>query len=96
MIVSRLQGMVDAGETVSVTLKREFGEEALNSIDIPDKERKSTEKEIAALFKHGYEVRRTVPMDREANGLLKEITVSVLVWVLQRMTEWHTLPCFSL
>ncbi|XP_071850112.1 ADP-ribose pyrophosphatase, mitochondrial-like isoform X2 [Apostichopus japonicus] len=51
-------GMVDAGERVSVTLKREFGEEALNSIDIPDKERKSTEKEIAALFKHGYEVYR--------------------------------------
>lgn len=51
-------GMVDAGETVSVTLKREFGEEALNSMGIPEKERKSTEKELSALFKHGYEVYR--------------------------------------
>ena len=29
-----MQGMVDAGENVSVTLKREFGEEALNTLEL--------------------------------------------------------------
>ncbi|XP_022101086.1 ADP-ribose pyrophosphatase, mitochondrial-like [Acanthaster planci] len=51
-------GMVDAGETVSVTLRREFGEEAMNSLDAPRKERKKIEKAVGELFKHGIEVYR--------------------------------------
>ena len=48
--------MVDAGEKVSVTLKREFGEEAMNSIGASDKEKSKIKKEVDKLFKHGQEV----------------------------------------
>ena len=50
------QGMVDAGEKVSQTLKREFGEEAMNSLSMPSDECKKVEKAVANLFKHGIEV----------------------------------------
>ncbi|XP_071946495.1 ADP-ribose pyrophosphatase, mitochondrial-like isoform X2 [Antedon mediterranea] len=51
-------GMVDAGDTVSATLKREFGEEAMNSLEATGKEKKALEKEVAKLFRHGIEVYR--------------------------------------
>ncbi|XP_057295057.1 ADP-ribose pyrophosphatase, mitochondrial-like isoform X3 [Hydractinia symbiolongicarpus] len=44
-------GMVDNGEQVSLTLKREFGEEAMNSIE--ESERECTKKLIDELFTHG-------------------------------------------
>lgn len=46
-------GMVDNGEHISLTLKREFGEEAMNSIQ--EGERESTKKLIDELF-HGGDV----------------------------------------
>lgn len=46
-------GMVDANEQVSQTLKREFGEEALNSLDWSEDKRKSIEEAIAKLFSKG-------------------------------------------
>lgn len=46
-------GMVDAGDTVSRTLKKEFGEEALNTNVMDKKEVKKVEKQVAALFKKG-------------------------------------------
>ncbi|XP_072163615.1 ADP-ribose pyrophosphatase, mitochondrial-like [Diadema setosum] len=51
-------GMVDAGEKVSQTLKREFGEEAMNSLSLPAKECQAVQKAVANLFKHGVEVYR--------------------------------------
>ena len=47
--------MVDSGEQVSLTLKREFGEEALNSLELEEKEH--TKEAIENLFKHGETVR---------------------------------------
>ena len=44
-------GMVDADEEVSLTLKREFSEEALNSLEITQKEQ--TIADIQHLFQHG-------------------------------------------
>ncbi|KAE8283038.1 ADP-ribose pyrophosphatase, mitochondrial [Larimichthys crocea] len=44
-------GMVDAGEQVSLTLQREFSEEALNSLDAPATERAKTHERITKLFK---------------------------------------------
>lgn len=44
-------GMVDNGEHVSATLKREFGEEALNSIE--DGEKEETKELIADFFSNG-------------------------------------------
>jgi len=51
-------GMVDAGEDVSLTLKREFSEEALNSIQATDAERKVLAKKVDEAFCHGKEVYR--------------------------------------
>ena len=48
--------MVDAGEAVTATLKREFGEEALNSLEASDSEKKQIEKRISDIFTHGKEV----------------------------------------
>ena len=46
--------MVDGGEHVSATLKREFGEEALNSIE--DEQKEETKTLIAEFFKGGEKV----------------------------------------
>ncbi|NWJ01134.1 NUDT9 protein, partial [Crypturellus undulatus] len=43
-------GMVDPGEKISATLKREFGEEALNSLQKSPKEKEELEKQLHRLF----------------------------------------------
>ena len=52
-----MQGMVDAGEKVSVTLMREFSEEALNTLEASPEERDRIEAAVGELFKAGTEVR---------------------------------------
>ncbi|XP_030197754.1 ADP-ribose pyrophosphatase, mitochondrial isoform X2 [Gadus morhua] len=44
-------GMVDPGEMVTLTLQREFSEEALNSLALPAGERAQTHQRITQLFK---------------------------------------------
>ncbi|KAK3785345.1 hypothetical protein RRG08_045570 [Elysia crispata] len=51
-------GMVDAGEVVTMTLRREFGEEALNSLEATEQEKKQIEASINELFSRGQEVYR--------------------------------------
>lgn len=51
-------GMVDPGESVSLTLKREFGEEALNSEGIPIDEREKIQQQVNNLMVSGDEVYR--------------------------------------
>eukprot|EP00163_Fabomonas_tropica_P007048 TRINITY_DN1667_c0_g1_i5.p1 TRINITY_DN1667_c0_g1~~TRINITY_DN1667_c0_g1_i5.p1 ORF type:complete len:303 (-),score=52.27 TRINITY_DN1667_c0_g1_i5:348-1256(-) len=53
-------GMVESGDTVSATLKKEFGEEALNGLSLSEEETKQMEREIEELFgdKEGAEVFR--------------------------------------
>ncbi|XP_065193388.1 ADP-ribose pyrophosphatase, mitochondrial-like [Sycon ciliatum] len=51
-------GMVDPGENVSATLKREFGEEALNSLESDEGVRKEMEKKLDGIFHSGEEVYR--------------------------------------
>lgn len=48
--------MVDPGELVSQTLKREFGEEAMNSLEASADGRKKIEKTLAKFFSGGTEV----------------------------------------
>ena len=48
--------MVEAGDTVSRTLKKEFGEEALNSLEAPEQEKKEIEAHINQLFQSGDRV----------------------------------------
>eukprot|EP00047_Mylnosiga_fluctuans_P019451 m.82684 g.82684 ORF g.82684 m.82684 type:complete len:316 (-) comp8130_c0_seq2:126-1073(-) len=47
-------GMVDAGDKVSVTLKREFGEEALNTMELSDAEKANAKAMVEELFKDGW------------------------------------------
>lgn len=49
--------MVDPGDTVSATLKKEFGEEALNSLEATPEEKKKIEEQINQLFLQGEKVR---------------------------------------
>merc|ERR1712226_29721 len=49
-------GMVDPGEAVSLTLKREFGEEALNTIEASEEEKAQLEQGIEDIFAHGTEI----------------------------------------
>ncbi|XP_074642546.1 ADP-ribose pyrophosphatase, mitochondrial-like [Tubulanus polymorphus] len=51
-------GMVDPGEMISATLKREFSEEALNSMKLSPAEKTKMEKDINAVFQTGKEVYR--------------------------------------
>lgn len=46
-------GMVDPGEKVTSTLKREFLEEALNSLEMSSEQKSSTEKKIEEFFSLG-------------------------------------------
>ena len=51
-----LQGMVDPGEHVSLTLKREFLEEAMDSENMSPEEQKEVEAQINKHFSQGIEV----------------------------------------
>ena len=51
-----VKGMVEAGDTVSITLKKEFGEEAMNSIEATEEKKKEIEEGINKLFQEGEEV----------------------------------------
>jgi len=49
-------GMVDDDEEVSLALKREFGEEALNSLQASAEQKEKLEAEIKQFFAHGTEI----------------------------------------
>ena len=48
--------MVDPGEAVTVTIRREFSEEALNKLEASPTEKKQIEAAVNALFGKGHEV----------------------------------------
>ena len=52
--------MVDPGDTVSNTLKKEFGEEALNSLEMSSSESRILKTQMENLFRHGEVVGITV------------------------------------
>ena len=49
--------MVEAGESVSVVLKKEFAEEAMNMLEQSESEKKKTQQIVDEFFKGGSEVR---------------------------------------
>ncbi|CAG5123899.1 unnamed protein product [Candidula unifasciata] len=51
-------GMVDAEEVITYTMRREFGEEALNSMEVPECEKEKIAYSVDKLFKNGVEVYR--------------------------------------
>ena len=48
--------MVDPGDTVSATLKKEFGEEALNSMELSENEQEKVHDMLTKLFQKGQTV----------------------------------------
>jgi ADP-ribose pyrophosphatase len=54
--LKNIKGMVDPGEKVSVTLKREFMEEALNSEELSEAKRNELHEKLKELFDNGVEV----------------------------------------
>lgn len=51
-----MKGMVDPGELVTTTLKREFAEEALNSLELDDQAKDDISKAVDKVFQNGVEV----------------------------------------
>ena len=49
-------GMVESGDSVSATLLKEFGEEAMNSLEMTAEEVLALQEKLASAFKHGIEV----------------------------------------
>mmetsp|Transcript_25294 Transcript_25294/g.66145 ORF Transcript_25294/g.66145 Transcript_25294/m.66145 type:complete len:757 (+) Transcript_25294:91-2361(+) len=72
-------GMVDPGESVSVTLKREFGEEALNSFELEEKQRLSLKHQLDELFSTGHPLYRGYVDDRRNtdNAWMETTCVSI-------------------
>lgn len=52
--------MVDPGELVTATLRREFGEEALNSLEVSDDGKNAMEGKIEDFFRRGIEVKHEI------------------------------------
>ena len=52
--------MVDPGDTVSRTLKKEFGEEAMNSLELTESEQKKIQNMLTQLFQKGNTVRNNL------------------------------------
>lgn len=52
--------MVDPGDNVTNTLKKEFGEEALNSLELSPEENKKIHESLEDLFHHGTMVIKKV------------------------------------
>lgn len=50
--------MVEPGDTVSKTLKKEFGEEAFNSIELSQHEQKELQEALTKLFQNGSMVKQ--------------------------------------
>lgn len=51
-------GMIDPGELVSETLKREFGEETMNSLEANSEKKEKLKTQVAEFFKNGSEIYR--------------------------------------
>lgn len=48
--------MVDPGDLVSITIKKEFGEEALNSLEMTEEEKKEMHEMVEDFLSNGDEV----------------------------------------
>ena len=85
-----VQGMVDVGEVVSITIRREFGEEALNSLAASDDERKQIEDGVSELFAQGVEVSRFLPNTSRCSSHPSVALLCGLLLVYGRVCHHHT------
>lgn len=73
-------GMVDPGEVVTSTLKREFLEEALNSLEMNSEKRKKIEDEMQAFFESGIAV---------YNGYVDDVRNTDNAWIETSAYNFH-------
>ena len=79
--------MVAPGEQVSLTLKREFSEETMNSLELPEDEVKTIAKKVDATFQKGKEVR---PVNSYSNRATKSsLTYTYFHWLLSTGNVMH-------
>lgn len=76
-LVLSCQGMVDPGDNVTNTLKKEFGEEALSSMEMSEEEREHLHTSLAELFKHGHEVTTTNGMRSYSHKFMTSIFTNI-------------------
>ena len=50
------QGMVDPGDNISITLRKEFAEEAMNCLEVNERDQKHIAKLLEKVFQNGYQV----------------------------------------
>ena len=88
--------MVEAGDTVSATLKKEFGEEAMNSIEASEEEKKHTEELIAELFHSGTQVRHHDSQHHfQHKFLLRCMQGTLMTLEILTMHGWRRWPLTS-
>jgi len=68
--------MIEAGEVVSETLKREFGEEAMNSLEADSDRKAKLKTQVAEFFKNGSEVNCTLPAHSHSVQMFQILRVS--------------------
>lgn len=79
-------GMVDAGETVSLTLKREFGEETMDSLALNPEDRADLMVHLDAVFKKGIQV---------YSGYVDDIRNTDNAWMETTCVNFHDDDGFS-
>jgi ADP-ribose pyrophosphatase len=80
-------GMVELGDNVSVTLKKEFGEEAMNTLDMSEADKEITRKKIDDVFRNTTTVYQGYVDDpRNTDNAWME-TVAVLVVVDESVAD---------
>jgi ADP-ribose pyrophosphatase len=84
--------MIDPGETVSATLKREFGEEALNTIEKNPTAREIIEKQLNELFAHGVEIYKGYVDDPRNTDNAWYCSLSLLALSSLCVIQSHILP----
>ena len=72
---------------MSATLKKEFGEEAMNSLEASEKEKKEIERHINELFKTGTKVRKTaflLHLDSTVHTIIThdQLSQGICTWIV--------------
>lgn len=85
--------MVDPGEKISATLKREFGEEALNSLQKSSAEKREIEEKLHTLFSQEHLVVRGPGREALPRGLrTKQIFLNVSILALAHLIIYCCFP----
>ena len=91
-----LQGMVDPGDTVSATLKKEFGEEAMNSLEASEEEKKVIEAHINTLFSGGEQVSLRKWLRRsESEEVVFSVTTLLLLMFFLHIKDHFNSPTYA-